>query len=236
MRIALRLLLVALACGAPLGATAETAELEYLLTLPEPFDPEKAYPALLALPPGPQDVAMVEIADRTYWRHGRGRGWIVASPVAPGGKLFFDGSEKLIPSLLAELKGRYRIEAGRFHVAGISNGGIAAFRVAENDPELFCSILVLPGLPGNRADFDRLSRLRGLPVDMIVGEEDARWATRMRETEERLREIGATVWLRVLPGVGHVIAHSVSASYLFDRLEEKRPQCRAGGPSLTKEK
>jgi len=196
-----------------------------MLTLPEPFDAEKSYPALLALPPGPQNAGMVEIADRAYWRHGQRRGWIVVSPVAPGGKLFFDGAEALIPSLISELHDTYKIENDVFHIAGISNGGIAAFRIAENDPETYCSMLVLPGLPGNSRDFERLERLKGIPVDMMVGEGDARWADRMRETQTRLEELEVPVWLRVLPGVGHVIADSVSASELFDRLDERRKSC-----------
>jgi predicted esterase len=224
-------------CGGAPAAVAESVQLEYLLTLPEPFDPKQEYPALLALPPGPQDEAMVEIADRAYWSHGRIRGWIVVSPIAPGGKLFFDGSERLIPSLLGELLENYPIEAGRFHVGGISNGGIAAFRVSENNPELFCSLLVLPGLPGNENDFTRLDRIRHLPVDMMVGEHDERWVARMRETEARLRELEAQVSLRVLPGVGHMISRSVSASFLFDRLEAKREGCRdaAAGERLREE-
>ena len=150
------------------------------------------------------------------------------SPVAPEGRLFFDGAEKLIPRLLADLLDQFAIEGNAFHVAGISNGGIAAFRVAEDSPELFCSLLVAPGLPGNDADFDRLDKLRHIPVHMVVGEGDTRWASRMRETEAKLLELEIPVELIVLPGEGHVIAQAYPENRVFAELEAQRPACRDG--------
>lgn len=208
-----------------------TVNLRYTVTLPAGFDPGKRYPAVLALPPGPQNEAMVELAHSRYWDYGEERGWIVVSPVAPEGRLFFDGAEVLIPGLLDEVAERLPIEAGRFHLAGISNGGISAFRVGIQDPDRFCSILVFPGLPGTERDFEALSALRGIPVHMYAGEGDARWVTRMRQTERRLRELESPVALTVFPGEGHVIGQSLPASAVFDLLEVERESCRVRGGS-----
>ncbi len=226
---------VALLVGAVSASAQDTAtpggtmvQLRYALTLPANHDPEVATPAVLALAPGPQNDEMVDIAHRAYWDHAERHGWIVVSPVAPPGRLFFDGAETLIPPLLEELRERYRIEGNAFHVAGISNGGIAAFRVAGEHPLLFCSLLAAPGLPGSDADFERLAELRHIPVHMVVGEGDARWLTRMRATEARLRELGAPVELVVLPDQGHVIAQAFPESAVFAQLEAQRPGCREG--------
>lgn len=207
-------------------ASGEPVNLKYAMTMPAGYDAEKSYPAVLALPPGPQTEQMVDLAHQAYWDFAEQRGWIVVSPVAPEGRLFFDGAEALIPALLEDIRKRFKVEGNAFHVAGISNGGIAAFRVAENDPALFCSLFALPGLPGNDADFERLDRLAAIPVEMVVGEDDARWAERMGKTEARLRELGSPVALSVLPGVGHVIAQSFTAPELFDKLDAQRPACK----------
>lgn len=212
--------------GAESGGTP--VHLRYALTLPADHDPGVATPAVLALAPGPQTEQMVDIAHRAYWDAAEQRGWIVVSPVAPEGRLFFDGAENLIPNLLAEISERFAIEGDAFHVAGISNGGIAAFRVAENDPELFCSILAAPGLPGNEADFERLERLGEIPVRMVVGENDTRWVDRMRATETRLKELGLAVELSVLRGEGHIIAEAFPEEAVFAYLEGQREGCRAG--------
>ena len=63
--------------------------LRYTIVLPTVFTPAKTYPVLLAMPPGPQTEAMVE-AGLNYWRlEAQKRGWIVISPIAPDGVLFF---------------------------------------------------------------------------------------------------------------------------------------------------
>jgi len=228
---------VAVLClGMPTGAdevdtprenpSSQTVNLRYTLTMPADFDASERYPAVLALPPGPQNEAMVELAHNHYWDYGEQRGWIVVSPVAPDGRLFFDGSEALIPGLLDEVAEQLPIEAGRFHLAGISNGGISAFRIAIEDPGRFCSVLVFPGLPGTDRDFEGLVQLQGIPVHMYAGEGDARWVSRMRQTEERLRELKSPVAFTVFPGEGHVITESLSAQAVFDLLDAERAGCR----------
>jgi dipeptidyl aminopeptidase/acylaminoacyl peptidase len=229
-------------CVAHLGVSARPAsgedeasgdrqpvDLRYTVTMPADFDSSRHYPAVLALPPGPQNEDMVEVTHQRYWDHAEQRGWIVVSPVAPQGRLFFQGAEVLIPGLLDAIAARLPVEAGRFHIAGISNGGISAFRIAENDPERFCSVVVFPGLPGNDRDFERLSRLKGIPVHMYAGEGDARWVTRMRATEARLRELDSPVKLTVFPDEGHVIIRSLSADDVFDLLDAEREGCRERG-------
>lgn len=226
MRVVLAALGLALVAAA--GAHGEEdpdegePELRYTLTLPAKFDPKVAYPAVLALPPGSQDESMVELAHQLYWDYAEARDWIVVSPVAPDGVLFFQGAEERIPGLLDSIARRFRIEGGRFHLAGISNGGISAFRVAGAHPDRFCSLVVFPGLPGTERDFERLEGLTGMPVRMLVGGEDGPWVDRMRLTDERLRTLGGDVSLRVLPGVGHVIGEQFRAVELFDLLDSLR--------------
>ncbi len=210
------------------GSAGNPVRLRYALTLPAGHDPAVPTPAVLALPPGPQTEQMVDLAHRAYWDAAEQRGWIVVSPVAPDGRLFFDGAEVLIPTLLAEIRERFALEGDAFHLAGISNGGIAAFRVASQHPEQFCSLLAAPGLPGSDEDFEGLERLREIPVRMVVGADDARWVGRMRETETRLKELGAPVELTVLEGQGHMIVEAFPEEAVFAYLEGQRAGCRAG--------
>ena len=48
---------------------------------------------------------------------------------------------KAYPGILAD----YKIQDGKFHIAGPSNGGIAAFRVAAANPQYFLSVTAFPG-------------------------------------------------------------------------------------------
>lgn len=199
-------------------ALPDGGEMAYVLWLPDDFEAERSYPLLLALPPGPQTLEMVG-AGLGYWRSGPGRGWVVVSPEAPQGQLFFQGAEVHIPTLLdaiAEV-----VIADGVHLAGISNGGRSAFRIARLDPDRFASLLVLPGIPPDEADFDALELLTSLPVRMFVGENDASWVERSRVTAARLADLGGDVELTVVPNEGHVI-QSLSGDLLFDLLDGLR--------------
>ena len=122
-------------------------QLDYGLVLPANFDPEKSYPILLLFPPGGQTRDMVD-AGFSFFADGAIRnGWIILSPVAPDGVLFFQGSETIIPEFLAKTAEKYKPEGNKYHVAGISNGGISAFRIATSYPERVHSLLALPGFP-----------------------------------------------------------------------------------------
>lgn len=186
-------------------ALEDGTTLRYALVLPSGFDHEHPLPALLALPPGPQDGQMVEAGLGRYWgRQAAKRGWLVVSPAAPDGELFFRGSERHLPALLAHIREHYPIENDRFHLAGSSNGGRSAFRIALDHPELFLSLTALPGFPPTDDDMKRLERLADLPVRLFVGGEDRGWVERMKETRKRLEALGADVELTVLSGEGHV--------------------------------
>ena len=202
------------------------------------FDPQSIYPALLALPPGPQTEEMVEAGLSRYWgRQAADRQWIVISPIAPGGRLFFQGSEEVIPQLLDALQERFLIEGDKFHLAGVSNGGRSAFRVALSWPERFHDLIVLPGFPPNGRDFSRLDRLQGMPIYMFAGSEDKKWVAEEERTDQQLKKLEIESHLEIFPGEGHVPA-SMDGEEVMNLLETLRlpasPAARAApGSSLS---
>jgi pimeloyl-ACP methyl ester carboxylesterase len=219
--VALLAMASALALAQPQLRTLELSDgdvLQYALWLPDDFDGDRSYPVLMALPPGPQTLGMVQAGLGT-WQTGPARGWVVVSPVAPGGRLFFQGSEVHIPALLDAVADEVEIEG--VHLGGISNGGRSAFRIARLDPDRYTSLVALPGYPPERADSDALDLLTGLPVRMFVGENDGGWVQRSQDAADRLRELGGDVELTVVPNEGHVI-RSLTGRELFDLLDSLR--------------
>jgi pimeloyl-ACP methyl ester carboxylesterase len=197
--------------------------LRYALVLPRHFDAYREYPVLLALPPGPQDRDMVDTGLSRYWgRQAAARDWIVVSPVAPRGRLFFKGSEDVIPELLDLLQKQYQVEGGKFHLAGVSNGGLSAFRIAINWPERFHSLTALPGFPPTDRDFQRLDRLEGLPIHMFAGSQDKQWVEEETRAHEKLTELEIPSTLEIFPDEGHVPA-SMDGEAVMDLLETLRP-------------
>lgn len=203
------------------GDKGET--IRYALILPDGYDPEKAYPAMLALPPGAQNEAMVEAGLGRYWENtARERGWIVVSPINPEGARYFQSRSDPLGALMDDINARFNVEGDQFHVTGVSNGGRAAFLAAMDYPELFASITVLPGVLAERTSAQRVNALRGVPITMYVGSEDTDWVRAARRAVGELEIQGIDATLEVLEGEGHVV--DLAPATLFDLLESRRPQ------------
>ena len=54
---------------------------------------------------------------------------------------------RVFREFLTQMLADYKIQAGRFHVAGVSNGGISAFTVAAAYPQQFWSVTSFSSLP-----------------------------------------------------------------------------------------
>src|ERR1051325_11876253 len=130
--------------SAALPAHAEVVELtkkvagttvQYKVVLPNGYDASKAYPAILALGGGPQTMNTVDgMLTRNFRAEAEKRVYIVVAPAAPNDELFFEGGAKIFPEFLKQILADYKIEGGKFHIAGPSNGGVAAFHVASLNP------------------------------------------------------------------------------------------------------
>src|SRR5271155_542992 len=181
------LLGLALLCSQMLATAAHAGDyrqfihhghtIDYALVLPDHFDKSRAYPVLLALPPGDQSRQMVEAGLNSYWEaEAKRRGWVVISPAAASGENFYTGLEQELPLLLDEVAQSVRVEGGKVHLAGISNGGLSAYRVITEFPDCFLSLTVLPGVPPDARAFAALKNLKGIPIAAFVGGDDTAWA------------------------------------------------------------
>ena len=199
---------------------SDGTEIAYSIVLPESFDPAKSYPMLLALPPGGQDQEVVDsVLDRVWKTEAKKRGWIVISPVAPG-PLFYDpAAAKYIPELVAQMERIYPPEGG-VHLAGVSNGGLSAFRAALDHPELFLDLLTFPGYPPEQTD--DVAKLKRIPVAIWVGELDSGWRENGEATVAKLKELGSPAQITVVPGESHILT-TVGGKEYFDFLEQQRP-------------
>lgn len=196
---------------------------EYITLVPSGFVAGDTAPVLLALPPGGQDASLAtSIVRDVYQTEALARGWVVVSPAAPDGELYFQGSERLIPGFLDFITSWVVPEGGGVHLAGISNGGISSFRVATENPDRFRSVTVFPGFPTSDADRDALDRLTAIPVHLFVGERDTSWVAPMSEAADRLDELGGDVTYEVFPDEGHIISALSDGVRIFDELDDAR--------------
>src|SRR6202140_4683003 len=152
----------------------------YKIVLPNDYDPAKAYPAILAMGGGPQTMNTVDnILNRNFRAEAEKRGYIVVAPAASDGQLFFQGGDRIFPEFLKMILEDYKIQDNKFHIAGVSNGGIASFHIAAAHPQYFLSVTAFPGYMWQPSPA-KLQAISKMCVLMYVGEFDEyRWHDEM---------------------------------------------------------
>jgi poly(3-hydroxybutyrate) depolymerase len=233
-RLAVTLALALAACAT---ASAEVQDkvkniggvsVHYKLILPDGYDAGKAYPAVLAFPGGPQTMSIVQsTVDRNWRAQAERRGYIVVVPAAPDGDLFFEEGARVFPEFITKLLGDFKVDGGKFHIAGMSNGGLSAFHIAAMYPEYFVSVTGFPGylLEATPA---RVKALSAMCLNMYAGELDEDWLTAMKQQSEQFRAQGLNVRFTVEKGQPHRIETlaGAGAARLFDQFDDARRGCR----------
>jgi poly(3-hydroxybutyrate) depolymerase len=164
----------------------------YKTVLPNGYDPAKAYPAILALGGGPQTMNTVDnILNRNFRAEAEKRGYIVVAPAAPDNQLFFQEGDRIFPEFLKMIQADYKIRDNKFHIAGVSNGGIAALHVAAANPQYFLSVTAFPGYMWEPSAA-KLQAISKMCVFMYVGEFDPyMWHGEMKKEAEFLHAIAS---------------------------------------------
>jgi predicted peptidase len=201
----------------------------YKVVLPNGYDASKSYPAVLVFGGGPQTMNTVDGAlTRNFRTEAEKRGYIVIGVAAPDGRLFFEGGERIFPDFLKMMLADYKIQDGKFHIAGPSNGGIAAFHVAAANPQYFLSVTAFPGYLWQPSP-SRLQAISNMCVFMYVGENDEyRWHDEMKSEADALRVKGTLARYTVERGQPHRIETLAGdhAGRLFDDFDQARKGCR----------
>src|SRR6202795_141202 len=163
----------------------------YKVVLPGGYDPTKAYPAILAFGGGPQTMNTVDsVLNRNFRVEAEKRGYIVIAPAAPDDQLFFEDGARIFPEFLKMVLADYKIQDNKFHIAGPSNGGIAALHVAAANPQYFLSVTAFPGYMW-QPSAAKLQAISKMCVFMYVGELDEyMWHGEMKKEAEFLRSKG----------------------------------------------
>jgi len=127
-----------------------------------------------------------------------------------------------------DVKGNdYRIQDNKFHIAGPSNGGIAAFHVAALNPQYFLSVTAFPGYMWEPSAA-KLQAISKMCVFMYVGENDEyMWHAEMKKEAETLRSKGTVARYTVEEGQPHRLdtLAGANAGRLFDGFEETKKGC-----------
>jgi predicted esterase len=167
------------------------------------------------------------VLERNLRAEAERRGYIVVAPAAPNGDLFFEQGDRIFPEFLKSILADYKIQDNKFHVAGPSNGGIAAFHVAAANTQYFASVTAFPGYMW-RPSTAKLQAISKMCVFMYVGELDEyMWHGEMKKETEWLSSHGTVAHYTVEKGQPHRMETlaGANAHRLFEGFEQTNKGC-----------
>lgn len=200
------------------------ATVDYKVLLPPGYDPAKAYPMVLVFTGGGQSLQGAQNTLEVDWKaEAEKRGYIVVSPAAPGGELFFQNGDRVFPAFLDTIREDYRV-AGKIHIAGHSNGGLSAFHIAALYPAYFSTVTGYPGLYEDNPEAEFPAALKSMCLYMHVGDMDPDWRMAMEAEAHDIGGQGYRIKLTVEKNQTHRLkAPELNLSKrLFDEIESCR--------------
>lgn len=196
----------------------------YKVVVPDNYDASREYPTILVFPPGGQDMRAVDNRLQANWRtEAEHRGYVVISPAAPNGELFFEEGSRVFPAFIEQIFKDYKVKGGKLIVAGASNGGLSAFYIASRYPKYVRTLIGYPGLLEETTPA-AIAALKPMCIYMHVGGDDSGWKTEMQSQAAELKRAGLNVTFTVEPGQPHMIGTLAGdgAKRLFDEIEACR--------------
>ena len=132
---------------------------------------------------------------------------------------FIDEASRTI-AIVNEVLGCYGGDPREVHLAGTSNGGLAAFALMTAHPEHFATLLGVPGVfpvqdPATIEPAILGRALAGRGVFNGVGALDSAWKAEVIATHNALASAGVESVFVEFPGAGHVLDQGLDASTFF---------------------
>ncbi len=178
-----------------------TVKMQYLVSLPEGYDKQEKWPLVLFLHGAGErgsnlDRVKVHGPPKLIAK-GRKFPFITVSPQCPKNRWWDAGD---LDKLVTHIQKKYKVDADRTYVTGLSMGGFGTFALAAYAPERFAAIAPICG-GGDKIQAYQIDKM---PTWVFHGGKDGVVPERRsREMVEALKKRGNDVKYTVYPDAGH---------------------------------
>lgn len=184
--------------------------------VPEYYTPDRDWPVVFALHGGSGHGRSFLWS---WLRDARSRGAILVSPTATGQTWALQGGDTDTPNLAAmleRLRSRWRIDANRVLLTGLSDGGTFSYLSGLETGSPFTHLApVAAAFHPMLVQFADEARLKGLPVFVVHGRLDWMFPVEMaRQAQDFLGKSGAAVVYREIDDLSHTYPRETNAEIL----------------------
>jgi phospholipase/carboxylesterase len=188
----------------------------YSLYVPEYYDPDRAWPLVMALHGGSGNGRGFLWS---WLRDARSHGAILIAPTATGNTWALMGEDTDSPNLtriLASVQARWNIDPAKLLLTGMSDGGTFCYVSGLESGSPFTHLApVSATFHPLMAELADAERLRGLPVHLVHGALDWMFPVQVaRQTRDLLSAAGADVTYRELDDLSHTYPREINAEIL----------------------
>lgn len=181
-------------------SVTRTYKYEYLVILPENYDPAKKLPLLLFLHGAGERGDDLQVVKKHGPFKELQKGELQAILVAPQCPAGEGWNAEVLSGLLDEVEKEYAVDKSRIYVTGLSMGGYGSWAVASFSPDRFAAVAPICG-GGNPED---AKKLVNVPLWAFHGDQDtAVTLAKGQAMIDSLKEAGGNPKFTVYEGVGH---------------------------------
>ncbi len=151
----------------------ENSKLNYLITFPKDYDPEKQYPLIVYLHSMAERGNELQKLIRNQEGQGNGLSkyalenklpqFITISPLCPDG-IYWSFLTKRLNILLGTITKDKSIDIGRIYLTGVSMGGMGTWSFAMDYPEWFAAIAPISGGIYKPFMSDNIQKIKNIPI------------------------------------------------------------------------
>ncbi|TAN36843.1 MAG: phospholipase [Verrucomicrobia bacterium] len=183
-----------------------TVELNYLLYLPEDYGkPNKEWPLMLFLHGAGERGDNLDMVAKhgplKVIREGKPLPFVIVAPQCPLLESWPNAVQiAALSALLDDIAARYRTDADRIYVTGLSMGGFGTWKLAEEFPHRFAAIAPICG----KGDPARAESIKDLPIWVFHGAKDPVVPLKnSQDMVDALKKCGSDVKFTIYPEAQH---------------------------------
>lgn len=194
----------------------DLTEIKAFIKLPENFSHNELYPVFMGFSGGEQSMETAKYSADIFFSSKFFNDYISIVPINTNNHNFKDYSSAEMTSLIEEVSKRHNVSNKGWAVAGISNGGKAAYNFVSNNPLLYDKVATFPG---GLFDNKPLENWAHLKIVLANGKKDGySWLQESKSSYEKLTSVVKKVEIMVISGQKHILSPDYNMDEIYSKL------------------
>ena len=190
--------------------------IEALVLFPENYSDENQYPVFIGLSGGGQSHAIVQFSAVAYFNSEFFKDYIRIIPINSNNHNFKDYSSDDIKDFIEGIRNYFNVTNSNWAIAGVSNGGKAAFNFVAQNPLLY---LYAASFPGGIFENEPNKEWSHLRIVLANGKKDGdSWLLESKATYEKLLPLVSSIEIMVISGQNHTISETYDINQIYSKL------------------